>query len=187
MLLEGGGFLLNVGLCSLTLEGLQLFPTLQGEIQYSAGGPDLFVPAISKIVTSREKAVLRQISSLDGAKLKQLVTSISSLYMDANVNTLLHLHDSSQQYESKSNGITLELTAASIVLVLFILYYFTQAYIWNLVTKCVVSRVNTESENVPNSQCDISTPSQPNAGNADNEVLTGGPKARFSAYSMQTV
>jgi hypothetical protein len=187
MLLEGSGFLLNAGCCSLILEGLQLFPSLQGEIQYTPQSPELFIPAIQRIVTSREEAVLRQISSLDGTKLEQLVTSISSHYMDADVNTLLHLHNSSQQVESKSNGITLGLIVASIVLILFILYYLTQAYIWNLVKKCVVNRVNTESESVQKSQYDISTPSQPNASNVNDEIWTAEPQARFSAYSMQTV
>jgi hypothetical protein len=178
MLLEGGGFPLNAGLCFLTLEGLQLFPALQGEIQYSAKVLDLFVPAISKIVTPREEAVLRQMS-LDGTKLEQLVTSITSHHMDADVNTLLHLH------ESKSNGVTLGIIAASIVL---ILYYFTQAYIWNLAKKCVVNRANTESASVQKSQCHILTPSQPNADSADDEVQSGEPpQTRFSAYSMQIV
>jgi hypothetical protein len=162
MLLEGSGFLLNARRCSLITYGPQLFPALQGEIQYSAADPELFIPAIQRIVTSREEAVLRQISSLDGTKLGQLVTSISSHNIDAGVNTLLHLHDSSQQFKSKSNGITSGLIAASIVLISFILYYFTQAYIWNLV-KRVVKRVNTESESVQKSQWGISTPSQPNA------------------------
>jgi acid phosphatase family membrane protein YuiD len=95
MLLEGCGFLLNAGRCSLITERLQLFPALQGEIQYTARSPEMFVQAIQKIVTAREETVLRQMSSLDGTKLEQLVTSISSHYMDADVNALLHMHDSS--------------------------------------------------------------------------------------------
>jgi hypothetical protein len=87
-------------------------------------------------------------SSLDGTRLEQLVTSVSSHHIDADVNTLLHLHDSSQQFESKSTGINSRLIAASTVLILFILYYFIQAYLWNLVKKCVVNRANTESENL---------------------------------------
>jgi hypothetical protein len=165
MLLEGSGFLLNTGRCSLFTEGLQLYPVLQGEIQYTTRSPEMFIPAIERIVTAREETVLRQISSLDGTKLMQLMTSISSHHMDTDVNTLLQLHDSSQQFESKSNGITSGIIAASIMFIFFILYYFTQAYIWNLVKKCVVKRVNTESESVRKSQCDFSTPSQPNVSN----------------------
>jgi hypothetical protein len=186
MHLEGSGFLLNAGRCSLITEGLRLLPTLQGEIQYTARAPELFTPAIQKIVTSRE-AVLRQMSSLDRTRLEQLVTSISSHHMEADVNTLLHLHNSSQQFESKSNGNTSGLIAASIVLILLILYYFTQTYIWNLVKKCVVNQANTGSESVKKSQCDISTPSQPNASYVNDESLSAEPQARFSAYSMQTI
>jgi hypothetical protein len=52
--------------------------------------------------------------------------------IEAYVNTLLHLHDSSQQYESKSNGNTLGLGTASIVLILsfFIISQRPMSGIW---------------------------------------------------------
>jgi hypothetical protein len=74
--------------------------------------------------------------------------------MDADVKTLLHLHETSQQFERKSNGVTNGLIAASTVLILFILYYLTQAYLWNVVKRCAVKWENTENESVQKSQCD---------------------------------
>jgi hypothetical protein len=82
MLLEGGGFLLNAGRCSLITEGLQLYPALQGEFQYTPRVPELFTPA-----TSGEEEVLRQMSFLDRTRLEQLVTSISLHHMNADVAT----------------------------------------------------------------------------------------------------
>jgi predicted transcriptional regulator len=73
--------------------------------------------------------------------------------MDADVSTLLHIHDTSQQFESKRNGVTIGLIAASTVLILFILYYITQAYLWDVVKSCAVKRENTESESIQKSQC----------------------------------
>jgi hypothetical protein len=107
--------------------------------------------------------------------------------MGADVNTLLHIHDTSQQFESKRNGVTIGLIAASTVLILFILYYFTQAYLWNAVKRCAVKRENTESESVQKSQCNTPPPPlQPNVSGV-NEELPAETQARFSAYSMQTV
>jgi hypothetical protein len=125
--------------------------------------------------------------SLDGTYLEQLETSISSHHIKADINTLLHLHETSQQYASKNNGITSGLIAASVVLSLFILYYFTQAYIWNMVKKCVVSRVDTVND-VQQSLTDILTPSQPITSSGEVEELSETiPQAKFSAYSMQSV
>jgi len=99
-------------------------------------------------------------SFLDGTKLEQLSTSISSHHIESDINTLFHLHASSQQYASKSNGITLRLITASVVLTLFVVYYFAQTHIWNLVKKCVVNRANKVNEDVQKPQSDIPTPSR---------------------------
>jgi len=42
MTLQGNGVLANSGSCSLTLQGLQLFPALREEVNFSARGPVLF-------------------------------------------------------------------------------------------------------------------------------------------------
>jgi hypothetical protein len=117
--------------------------------------------------------------------LEQLANSISSHHMDADVSTLLHIHDTSQHFESKRNGVTVGLIAASAVLILFILYYFTQAYLWNVVKSCAVKRENTESEcseipaqHVPPLQLNVS---------GGNEELPVETQARISAYTMQPV
>jgi hypothetical protein len=187
MTLEGGGFLENAESCHLTLQGLQLFPALRGKAEFSAQGPDLFIPTIPVVVSTRKEAVLQQMSFTDGTKLEQLSTSISSNHIEADIDTLFHLHASSQQYASKSNGITLGLIATSVVLSLYILYYFTQAYIWNLVKNCVVNRANTVND-VEKPQSDTPTPSQPTTSSVVGEDLSEAtPQTRFSAYSMQTV
>jgi hypothetical protein len=121
----------------------------------------------------------------DRTGLEQLATSISSHHMVADVNTLLHIHDTSQQFESRRNGVTVGLIAASTVFILFIFYYFTQPYLWNVVKGCAVKWERTESESVQKSQCNM-PPLQPNVSDVNDE-LPAEPQARFSAYSMQTV
>jgi hypothetical protein len=144
LLLEGSGLLLNAPRCSFMSKGLQMTAALQGESQYTSRAPVLFTPTILPIVSSGEEAALKHMASVDRTRLERLTTSISSHQMDADVDTLLYLHDTSQQFESKSNGVTLGLIAASMVLVLFILYYFTQAYLWNFVKTCLVKREDTK-------------------------------------------
>jgi hypothetical protein len=74
------------------------------------------------------------------------------------------------------------------VLSLFVLYYFTKAYIWNLVKNCAVNRANAEDDGVQKFQSNISAPSQPIASSADDAGLSGEtPQVRYYAYSMQTV
>jgi hypothetical protein len=128
LLLQGSGLLLNAASCSFTTKGLQMSAALQGESQYSSQGPTPFTPTILQIVTSGEKAALQRMVWVDRTGLEQLATSISSHHMDADVSTLLHIHDTSQQFESKRNCVTVVLIAASTVLILFIFCYFTQAY-----------------------------------------------------------
>jgi hypothetical protein len=113
LLLQGGGLLLNAARCSFTSKGLQMSAALQGESQYYSPGPILFTPTILTIVSSGEKAALKRMVSVDRTSLEQLATSISSHHMDADVKTLLHIHDTSQQFESKRNGVTIGLIAAS--------------------------------------------------------------------------
>jgi hypothetical protein len=118
LLLQGGGLLLNAARCSFTSKGLQMSAALQGESQYSSPGPILFIPVIPRISPGEEAALQRMIS-VDRTGVEQLVSSISSHHMDAHVNTLLHIHDTSEQFESKRNGVTIGLIAASSVNRLF--------------------------------------------------------------------
>jgi hypothetical protein len=68
---------------------------LQGESQYSSSGPILFTPVIPRIISPGEKAALQRKVSVDRTSLEQLATSISSHHIDADVSTLLHIHDTS--------------------------------------------------------------------------------------------
>jgi hypothetical protein len=158
---------------------------LQGESQYSSPGLVTFTPTILPIVTSGEKAALQWMVSVDRTGVEQLVSSITSHHMNADVDTLFHIHDTSQQFESKRNDITIGLIAASTVLILFILYYFTQAYLWNVALSCTVKREKTESEcsEIPVQHAPLL---QPNVSGV-NEALPAGTEKRFSAYTMQTV
>jgi hypothetical protein len=124
--------------------------------------------------------------SVDRTGVEQLVSSISSHHMNADVDALLHIHDTSQHFESKRKGVSFGLIAASTVLILFIFNYFTQAYLWDVVKGCAVKRENTESESVQKSQCNMPPLLQPNVNGA-NEELPAETQVRFSAYSMQTV
>jgi hypothetical protein len=155
LVLKGGGLLLNAASCSFTSKGLQMSEALQGESPYSSPGPTRFTPTILPIVTSGVKAALQRKVLVDRTGLEQLATNISSHHMNADVDTLFHIHDTSQQFESKRNGVAIGLIAASTVLILFIFYYFTQAYLWEVVKVCAVRRENTESESVQKSQCNM--------------------------------
>jgi hypothetical protein len=124
LLLQGGGLLLNAASRSFTSKGVQMSAALQGESQYSSPGPTLFTPTILPIVTSGEQAALQRMVSVDRTGLGQLATSISSHHMNADVDTLFHIHDRSQQFESKRNGVAIGLIAASSVnSVYFILFH----------------------------------------------------------------
>jgi len=144
MTLEGAGFLTNARSCYLTLQGLQLYPALTGETEFSAQVPVLFTPTVLEVVSAPEKEVLRHISLYNGTNLEQLSASISSNHIEADINTLFHLHHvSSLQNESKSDWMTVGLSVAGVVLALFIVYYFTHSCMWNLMKGCIVHRHNT--------------------------------------------
>jgi hypothetical protein len=49
--------------------------------------------------------------------------------MDEDVNTLLHIHDTRQQFESKRNGVTIGLIAASSVNSVYLLLFYKGLFV----------------------------------------------------------
>ena len=142
MRLEEAGFLKGTESCYLALQGLHSYPALRG-----ARIPILFTPAVPA-VASAEMEILRQMSFLNGTHLEELSSSIYSHHIEVDIHILFHLHASSLQHASKSNWIIWGLIVASIVLILFIIYYFTQVYIWNLLKNCFVDRDSTADSGI---------------------------------------
>jgi hypothetical protein len=92
---------------------------MHGESHYSSAGPTFFTPAIPQIISPGEKTAFRQLVSRDQTGVEQLAASISSHHIDADVSTLTHIHDTSQQFENGRNGVKIGLIAASTVFCLF--------------------------------------------------------------------
>ena len=183
---EGGGVLKNAGSCYLTLQGLQLYPTLRGETEFLANFPELFTPTIPVVSSAHEMEVLRQMS-LNGTSMEQLSTSISSHHIEADINTLLHLHACSLKHASESDWIALGPIVAGVVLTLYIFYYFTHSYIWNLVKPCIVDCDNTADDGVQKPQAENPSPSHPNTTSVDCEDLNDAtPQMRYSVYLLQS-
>jgi hypothetical protein len=102
MRLEEAGFLEGARSCYLALQGPQLYPALRGETEFSARVPILFTPAVPAVASADEMEILRQMSFLNETHLEELSSSISSHHIEADINTLFHLHASSLQHASKS-------------------------------------------------------------------------------------
>jgi hypothetical protein len=81
---------------------------LQRGTQYFSRAPISFTTIIPRIISSGEEATLKRMASEDRTSLELLATSISSHHMEAEENTLLHLHDTSQQFERKTMVLTLD-------------------------------------------------------------------------------
>jgi hypothetical protein len=187
MTLQGGGILKNAGSCYLTLQGLQLYPALTGEREFSAQVLILFTPTVPAVASDREMELLQQMPLLNGTNLEQLSTSISSHHIEADIKTLFHLHATSLQHASKSNWIALGLIVAGVVLTLFILYYFTHSYFWNLLNKYMVNRNNMAVDADQKLQAEYLSPQHPNISNADCEdIAEATPQVRYSVYSLQS-
>jgi hypothetical protein len=95
--LQGSGVLNNAGVCFLTLPGLQLFPALEGEVDFSGRGPVLFTPTHPAVATQHETGVLQQMSLMNSTYLDQLSSSFSTHHIEADVNTLFHVHALAQE------------------------------------------------------------------------------------------
>ena len=119
--------------------------------------------------------------------LEQLATSISSHHIQADLNTLFNLHSSNLHQASKNNGTVLGLIVAGVVLILFIFYYFTHSYIWNLLKTHFVTRNNSVDNGVRKTQDENPSPSHPDPVDADSEDVTDSiPQARYSIYLLQS-
>jgi len=86
MTLDGGGVLQNAGSCYITMKGPQLYPTLGGETELFGQVPVLFTPAVPAVASDREVEVMQQMSLLNTTNVEQLVTSIPSHHIEADIN-----------------------------------------------------------------------------------------------------
>lgn len=186
MTLDGGGVLHNTESCYLTMQGLQLYPALRGESEFAAPTPVLVTPFVPAVTSDSEKEVLRQMSILNGTNLDQLTSSISAHHIQADINTLFNLHASNLHHASKIDGTVLGLIVTGIVLILFVLYYFTHSYIWSLLKIHCVARNNSVDNRVQKNQGEHPSPLPPDPSKEDCEdVADPVPQARYSIYSLQ--
>ena len=187
MTLDGGGVLQNAESCYITMQGLQLYPTLRGETALSGQVPVLFTPAVPAVATDREVQVMQQMSLLNTTNVEQLATSISSHHIEADINTLFHLHASSLRHANKNDWTVLGLILAGVLLTLFTICYFARSYILNLLKTCFVGRGERASDGVQEPQEGNPSPSHPDPTNADSEDVTDPtPQVRYSIYSLQS-
>jgi len=186
MTLDGAGVLQNTESCYLTMQGLQLYPALTGESEFAAQTPVLVTPFVPAVASDREMEILRQMPILNGTHLDQLTTSISSHHIQADIDTLFNLHMSNLQHASKINGTALGLIVTGVVLILFILYYFTHFYIWNLVKTCIATRNSSVDNSVQKDRGENPSPLHSDPTKVDSEDVTEPvPQARYSIYSLQ--
>jgi len=188
MTLDGGGVLQNAESCYLTMPGLQLYPTLRGETELSAQVQVLFTPAVPAVASDREVEVMQQMSLLNGTNLEQLATSIASHHIEADINTLFHIHASSLQHANSNKWTIMGPILASVVLTLVICCYFARSYIWNLLRARFVggSEEASDGKQEPREKCP--SPSHPDPTDADEGVVTNpSPQVGYSVYPLQTV
>ena len=103
------------------------------------------------------------------------------------LNTFFHLHASGLQHASKGYWITCGLNVTGNVLVLFIIYYFTQGYICNLFKGCFVDYDSTAVSGNWEPQPESVLPLQPSVASADCEVRADpNSEVGFSIYPLQS-
>ena len=90
------------------------------------------------------------------------------------------------QEASKGYWITCGLTATGVVLILFITFYFTQVYIWNLFKCCFVDCDRTAVSGNQEPQPESVLPSQPSVASVECDRLEPSSEVKFSVYSLQS-
>ena len=106
----------------LTLPGLQLFPALTGERDFTGRGPVLFTPAVPMVITDQEPGVLQQVSLLNDTSLNILSSDLSTLHLEADVNTLVHVQTITQQHARYHQWLTMGMFAAGSGFIIFLIY-----------------------------------------------------------------
>jgi hypothetical protein len=183
MTLQGSGILTNAGSCFLTLQGLQLFPSLRGEVNFSARGPVLFTPANPVVATDHKTGVLRQ-------------SHYWMVVPEPTVNQHLYSSHRSGRKHTPSCACILpgtregklsnsRLSVAGVILAIFLVYYFTHSHLRTLTKRCIHKSdldVNTQKP-----QAENPSTSQPNlTGTEEKHLDKGPPTVRYSTYSLQT-
>jgi hypothetical protein len=179
MTLQGSGVLSNAGSCFLTLPGLQLYPALEGKMDFSGEGPVLFNPTHPAVTTQQEANLLQQMSFINASELDQLTSSISKHHIEADVNTPFHVHAVTQDQVRGSRGITIGLGAAAAILALFLTYYLTHSYLTALIMKC--KRKPSTNDKTHETQVENLSTSYPNQAQEQEDLEP--PPVRFTTYS----
>jgi hypothetical protein len=186
--LDGVGVLQNAESCYLTMPGLQLYPTLRGETELAAHVQVLFTPAVPAVATDREVEVMQQMSLLNGTNLDQLATNIASHHIEADINTLFHLHATSQRHTNRNKWTVMGLILPSVVLTLVISCYVARSCIWNLLRARIVGRREEASEGIQEPRGECLSPPRPDPTDADGEVVTNPtPQVRYSVYPLPPI
>jgi len=123
---------------------------------------------------------------LTGTNLEQLSTTIFTCHFETDINALFHLHTPALQHANKINWIALGLIIAGVILTLFILYYFTQSYVWNLMKICISDCDDLTEEIAQKPQAENPSTSHPDPTNTDSEDLNDEtpPQVRYTAYLL---
>ena len=155
-------------------------------MDFNARPPVLYIPANLAIATDHETGVLRQVSLLNGKYLDQLSNSVSTHHMEADVNTLSHIHASTQGRAKETYWITVGLIVTEAILAIFLGYHFTHSYVRTLTKDCNCKTASNQKTQKPHDE-NPST-SQPNltAREESNQEEALPPRVRYSTYSLQT-
>jgi hypothetical protein len=184
MTLQGSGVLTNAESCFLTLQGLQLFPALSEELDFNTQPPLLYTPTTLAIAIDHETGVLRQVSLLNGTHLDQLSNSIATRHIEADVNTLLHIHASTQERAKKSYWIAIGLIVTDTILVIFLGYHFTSPYVRTLTKACNYKTALDQNTQKPYDE--HPTTSQPTLTSPEgsSQEKAPSPRVRYSTYPL---
>ena len=107
------------------------------ELDFSAQDPVLYIPDTPAVATDHETGALQQMTLLNGTQLDQLSNSFAAHHIQADADTLLHIHASNQEHARQSYRMSVGLLVAGIIFSMFLVYYFTHTYLRNQMERCI--------------------------------------------------
>jgi len=171
--LVDAGLLINASACHVSTEDWRIYPTLRGTMQTERDTPHIFTPDKVPIISPHESQLLQEMTIPTLQRLDNLNSRLATSRHTIDIDSLIHVHQSSQGSQMEVRWHTIALILSFIIVLLGVGYLLLRSHCGKL--RCAATKTpDNESATSSPQHC---TP-EPHPRNTEQNVV-------FSTYSVQ--
>jgi len=113
--LVDAGLLINASACHVSTEDLRIYPTLRETMQTERDTPHIFTPDKVPIISPHESQKLHEVTIPTLQRLDNLNSRLATSLHTIDIDSLIHVHQSSQSSQTEVRGTQLLLSCLSLL------------------------------------------------------------------------